>query len=119
MTALAQERLTGTAGPYPARGTYGIKANTRNFKGGLVALDSAGRAMPAGLISTGALFCVGKASHTLDNRTGSELGGAADAADQEVEFGVFGWENSAAGDAITSATSCRTARRSAGASVAR
>lgn len=99
MTALAQERMTdaaGTAG-HPSRGTYGIKANTRVFKGAIVCLDSAGRAMPGDTIANGALFAVGKSSTTIDNRTGSTLGGAADAADVEVEFGVFGFEN---GDSI-------------------
>lgn len=94
--ALTMERTTVTAGtPGPSRGTYKIKANTRNFKGGIVGLDVAGRACPGAAIAGGCLFCVGKASHTLNNLTGSELGGAADAADQEVEFGVFGWDNDA------------------------
>lgn len=100
MTALAQERMTpGTAGT-PARGTYGIKANVRIFKGALVALDSAGRAMPAGASAGGSVIIVGKASATYDNRTGSALGGAADACDVEVEFGTFGWANSTAGEAV-------------------
>lgn len=95
--ALTLERLTAFAGLTPARGTIPIKANTRIFKGGMVALDSAGRAMPAGLISAGALTAIGKASATYDNRTGSELGGAADAVNVEVEYGVFGWTSATGG----------------------
>lgn len=89
MTALAIERNTNFAGLVPARGTYPIKANVRIFKGSIVGLDSAGRAMPGGLISAGCVKVVGKASATYDNRTGSVLGGAADAVDVEVEYGVF------------------------------
>jgi hypothetical protein len=95
--ALSLERLTNFAGVTPARGTFPIKANVRIFKGAMVALDSAGRAMPAGLISAGALAAVGKASATYDNRTGSELGGSAAACNVEVEFGVFGWLSATGG----------------------
>jgi hypothetical protein len=100
MTALAIERLTKFAGVLPSRGTAGIKANTRVFKGSMVGLDSAGRAMPAGLLAGGTTGAVGKASSTVDNRTGSDLGGSADAADVEIEYGVFAWNNSAAADEI-------------------
>lgn len=91
--ALTLERLTDFAGMQPARGTYSIKANVRIFKGAMVALDSAGRAMPAGLAAGGSIMVVGKASATYDNRTGSVLGGGADACDVEVEYGVFAWED--------------------------
>ncbi len=89
--ALSLERLTPFAGLQASRGTYSIKANVRIFKGAMVALDSAGRAMPAGLAAGGSVLVVGKASATYDNRTGSELGGGAGACDVEVEYGVFGW----------------------------
>ncbi len=98
--ALSLERLTKFAGVAPARGTFPIKANVQIFKGAMIALDSAGRAMPAGLVSAGALAAVGKASASYDNRTGSELGGDADACDVEVEFGVFGWKSHTGGDEI-------------------
>ena len=91
MTALAIERETDFAGLIPARGTYPIKANVRIFKGAIVGLDAAGRAMPGDTIANGCVKVVGKASATYDNRTGSVLGGAADAVDVEVEFGVFGY----------------------------
>lgn len=103
MTALSLERLTPFAGSSPARGTYPIKADVRIFKGALVGLDSAGRAMPATTIALGCLRIVGKASATYDNRTGSTLGGAAAAVDVEVEFGVFQFANSSSTDAIAAA----------------
>lgn len=89
--ALSLERLTEFAGLAPSRGTYGIAANVRIFKGGMVALNSDGRAIPAGLAAAGSVLIVGKSSATYDNRTGSALGGSADACDVEVEFGVFAW----------------------------
>lgn len=97
MTALSIERLTDFAGLTPSRGTFGIKANKRIFKGALVGLDSAGRAMPGDTIANGCLAGVGKASATYDNRTGSELGGSADACDVEVEYGVFGFKSATGG----------------------
>ena len=93
MTALALERLTPTAGVYPSRGTYPIRANVQIFKGAMVGLDSSGRAMPANTIANGCLRIVGRSSATYDNRTGSVLGGAAGAVDVEVEFGIFQWAN--------------------------
>lgn len=104
MTALAQDRVTSTAGRIPTRGSYGIKANVLQYKDSIVCLDSAGRAMPGGLIAAGALKAVGKASSQYDNRTTSPtLSGLADATDVETEYGIFEWANSAGGDAITSA----------------
>lgn len=89
MTALAIERSTNFAGLIPGRGTFPIKANVRIFKGSIVGLDTAGRAMPGDTVANGCVKVVGKASATYDNRTGSVLGGAAGAVDVEVEFGVF------------------------------
>jgi hypothetical protein len=91
MTALSLERMTKFAGVVPSRGTFPIKANVRIFKGAMVGLDSAGRAMPADTIANGCLVVIGKSSATYDNRTGSELGGSAGACDVEVEYGVFEW----------------------------
>jgi hypothetical protein len=95
--SLSIERMTEFAGLLPARGTYPIKANVRIFKGAIVGLDSSGRAMPGGLIAAGCVKVVGKASATYDNRTGSVLGGAADAVQVEVEFGVFGYLSASGG----------------------
>jgi hypothetical protein len=101
MTAITERmRDTEFAGVVPARGSYPIKANVWIKKGGMVALDSAGRAMPAGLAAGGSVECVGKSSAEYDNRTGSEMGGAAGATNVEVEFGVFAWDNSADADLI-------------------
>jgi hypothetical protein len=91
MTAASLERMTPFAGLFPARGTYKIAANTLIRKGWIVGIDSAGRAVAADTIANGCLACVGVAESTVDNRTGSELGGAADAADVVVGYGVFGF----------------------------
>jgi len=99
MTATTIERLTEFYGLVPARGTYPIAANTKILKGTLVGLDSAGRAIAATTAAT-CVRVVGKASSTVNNLTGSELGGAAGATDLEVEHGIFNWMNSAAADEI-------------------
>jgi hypothetical protein len=99
MTATTIERLTQYYGAIPARGTFPIAANTKILKGTLVGLDSAGRAIAATTAAT-CVRVVGKASSTVNNLTGSELGGAAAAADVEVEYGVFNWANSAGADEI-------------------
>jgi len=101
MTATTYERLTDSTGFSPMRGTHPIAANTLILKGTQVGLDAAGRVLPAGLLSSGVLFAIGKASSTIDNRTGSALGGAAGAADVEVEYGVHGWLSAASADEIT------------------
>lgn len=100
MTATTTDRGTEFAGLAPARGSHPIAANTLIRKGWMVALDANGRAVPAGTIASGALVGIGKASHTLDNRTGSDLGGAAGAAYLEMEYGVFSWLSAGGGDAI-------------------
>ena len=100
--ALTDTRLTTVASLVPARGDYPIAANTRIFKGAQVGLDSAGGAVNAGTLASGCVQVIGKASHEVDNRTGSELGGAAGAALVSVEFGVIGWDNSGS-DPVTAA----------------
>lgn len=100
MARTIERDTTDSGTPVPTRGTYAIAANTLVFKGEQVGLDADGRAMRAGPLSTGCVLVVGKASHTVDNRNGSELGGAAGAADLEVEFGAFGWNNSESADEI-------------------
>lgn len=97
MTVLVQERMTDFAGVVPTRGTYSIKANVFIQKGAQVGIDSAGRLMPADTIANGCLKIVGKSSATYDNRTGSALGGAADACECEVEYGVFAWDSKTGG----------------------
>ncbi len=93
--ALTANRFTPTGGPFPSRGTYPVAADVVIYKGAMVALDSSGRAMPAGALAGGSVRVVGKSSAYYDND-----GGAAAAFDVEVEFGVFGWQNSADADAI-------------------
>ena len=90
MTATTHPRNTDFKGVYPARGTYGVAANTLILRGTMVALDSDGRACVA-TDDNHAHAAVGKASATFDNRTTAPEGGAADAIYAEVEFGVFGW----------------------------
>lgn len=104
MTALTTTRLTPTKGPTPARGTYPIAANVQIFDGAMVGLNASGQAMPADTIANGCVQIVGKSSAHYDNRTGSLLGGLAGATDVEVEFGVFGWVNSAGADEILATT---------------
>lgn len=92
MTATETVRLTPNAGVYPARGTYPIAADTLIKKGWQVALDTNGRAVPAGTIASGALVGIGKASATFDN-----TGGDAGDMDVQVEYGVFGYFSAAGG----------------------
>lgn len=100
MSAATLERLTKSAGLTPARATHPVKANVKVLKGTIVCLDSAGRAMPGGTAASGCVTAMGKASATINNLTGSELGGAAGAADVEIECGIHFWENSGGGDEI-------------------
>lgn len=97
MTATTTERLTPGAGTAPSRGTIPIAADTLIRKGWLVGLDVNGLAVAGDTIANGCLVGVGVASATVDNRTGSELGGAAGAADVEVEYGVFGFASKTGG----------------------
>ena len=73
-----------------------VAANVRIFAGALVALTAAGLATPGAVATT--LKGVGRARTEANN-----LGGAASAIRVEVEKGVFRFNNSAAGDAITAA----------------
>jgi hypothetical protein len=67
--------------------TLKIAANTLIVKGEQVQLDAAGRAAKGTELTN--LPVVGIAFATIDNRTGSPLGGAADAADVVIEQGAF------------------------------
>jgi hypothetical protein len=55
----------------------------------MVTVDTAGRANPG--VGADGFAAIGKASATTLNLTTDPSGGAADAEDQEVEYGVFGW----------------------------
>ncbi len=74
----------------------GVAANVKIYAGALVALTAAGLATPGAVATT--LKGVGRAKDLADN-----TGGAAGAIKVEVEKGVFRFNNSAAGDAITAA----------------
>ena len=73
-----------------------VAANVRIFAGALVALTAAGLATPGAVATT--LKGMGRAKDEANN-----IGGAASAIRVEVEKGVFRFNNSAAGDAITAA----------------
>lgn len=100
MAATTTIRETPFASVVPSKGTLGMRANTKIEKGWMVGLDANGRAIVGGTIASGCLFGMGVASHTVDNLTGSEAGGLDDSIDIEIEYGVFGFLNSAAGDLI-------------------
>ncbi len=98
MAALTVERTTDFYGSYPARRTVPVKAATKILKGALVAIDSSGNAMPAGLLAGGSVRCVGVATHTIDNTAG-----AAGAVKVEVAVGVHKFNNHGA-DLVTNAS---------------
>ena len=98
MAALTDVRLTDFYGHYPARRTVDMKAATKVLKGALVGIDSAGNAMPAGLLAGGTVRCVGVASATADNTAG-----AAAAIQVEVKVGQFRFNNQG-GDLVTKAS---------------
>lgn len=98
MTALAQERLTDFYGSYPARRTVDVKAATKIYSGAMVAIDSSGNAMPAGLLSGGSVRVIGVAAGTADNSAG-----AAGAIKVEVLVGQFKLINNP-GELVTKAS---------------
>lgn len=73
-----------------------IAAAVKVFAGALVMLDASGDATP-GAVATGQIP-LGRAREQVDNS-----GGSAGDLSLTVEAGVFRWQNSAAGDAITRA----------------
>jgi len=87
MTDVAAARLTPSKGEFPANGTFGMAANTLLYYGQIVGLDSAGRACVPGA----GIDAIGVARQTFDNRTAGPTGGAADALDAEVAYGVRGF----------------------------
>lgn len=90
MTSTNINRDTEFAGPVPARGTYPAAANVYIARNTIVQRDASGRAIP-GAAANG-FPAVGVSSASYDNRTASEFGGAADAIDIEVMYGVFGFD---------------------------
>ena len=90
MTSTNINRDTEFAGPVPARGTFPAAANVIIARNTIVQRDGSGRAVP-GAAANG-FPAVGVSAQTYDNRTASEFGGAADAIDIEVLYGVFGFD---------------------------
>lgn len=97
MPAQTTERLTDYFGALPARRNVTVRAAVRIFKGALVALDSAGNAMPAGLLAGGSVRCWGVSHATTDNRLG--VAGEREAL---ISPGIFRFNNQA-GDLVTKA----------------
>jgi hypothetical protein len=90
MTSTNINRDTEFAGPVPARGTFPAAANVIIARNTIVQRDASGRAVP-GAAANG-FPAVGVSCQTYDNRTASEFGGAAEAIDIEVMYGVFGFD---------------------------
>jgi hypothetical protein len=101
MAALAKDRNTAQWGDdaQPALCALPVRANTQIFGGSLVVSDG-GYAAPA-RTATG-LLAAGVAIKQFDNRTAT-TGGVAGALTATVRKGVFKFDNSAAGDAVTQA----------------
>src|SRR5262245_44570803 len=97
MAALTAERLTEFCGNYPVRRTIPMKASSKAFKGGMVAIDSSGNAMAAGLLAGGTVRVRGVAVATADNSAG-----AAGAIKVEAQAGVYRFLNHGA-DLVTAA----------------
>lgn len=91
MTALSTHRLT------PRRDaillSLSLAAGTTVYKGGIVAIDASGNAVPASANNT--LTVLGRAEETTVNT------GAAGAELAEVRAGCFRYANSAGGDAVS------------------
>ena len=75
----------------PRMGTLGAAANTYFAKGTLIGRDANGRAYSYVSADASGIPCAGSARASYDNRTTAESGGAADAIDVEVEYGVHGY----------------------------
>lgn len=82
---------TPNAGAYPSHGTLSALANTIYPKGTIVQQDANGRAVSPVTSDASGLPALGVAMMTYNNLTGSEFGGANDAFDVELDYGVFGF----------------------------
>jgi hypothetical protein len=76
-------------GYVPTNVTLAIEANTLIEAGDIVIQNANKRAIQGAAAAGAALIVVGIAKHTVDNRTGSALGGAAGAADIDCERGLW------------------------------
>jgi len=82
MTALAKDRNTRIRGEITSLREYKVAASTKIYKGGMVALNSAGYAVPAA--NTAGLRVIGICEEQADNSAG-----AAGAIDVKVMRGLF------------------------------
>jgi hypothetical protein len=76
-------------GYFPTNVTLAIEANTLIEAGDIVIQNANKRAIPGAASAGAALTVAGIAKYTVDNRTGSALGGAAGAADVDCELGMW------------------------------
>lgn len=74
----------------------GVKAATKIWHGAMAGVGADGFAVPMSTATT--LKCLGMAKETADNSAGAD-----GAINVRISAGVFRWDNSAAGDAITRA----------------
>ncbi|RXF75075.1 hypothetical protein [Hansschlegelia zhihuaiae] len=74
----------------------GVKGSTKIFQGAMAAVGADGFAVPASTATT--LKILGRAEETVDNSAGAD--GAVNC---RIATGIFRWDNSASGDAITRA----------------
>ena len=99
MAALTNNRKAaqyGTNGPLVQEFRLPVNGGSRLFAGGMVALNSEGNAIPAGLSAGGSVRAMGVAQAEANNTSGAD--GALFA---QVRRGAFPFANSTAGDAIT------------------
>lgn len=90
MTAATTFRPTDRSAPIPAMGTIAAAANKLFYGGTMVSRDAAGR---GDVPTDGQGFpVVGVSVATIDNRTAGPHGGAADAVDVDLLYGVFGFK---------------------------
>lgn len=82
-------RMKGQDGPrHPMMGTFGSAANQFFAFRTIVTRDGAGRAVSPSSADVSGLPAMGISNASIDNRTSSDLGGAADAKNVEVDYGV-------------------------------
>ena len=92
MAAATTERDRNGGPLLPSKGTFPVAANTLIYKGTMVALTNVSGVDHAIAAVDGNGDIVGVAAHTINNLTGSSLGGAAGATDVEVEYGLSSFE---------------------------
>lgn len=97
MAALTGVRNTPRLGDEVHPFDFPIAANTKVWAGGLGCIDGTNKRLVPGSTATG-LIAVGRIRDSYDN-----TGGAAAAVRLAAESGIFRWNNSSAGDAITQA----------------